>query len=55
MSEQQVGRCLAEITEIEWLLKAGHPELEGLLRALSDWCAEFAAVCRTSNRRKKRA
>ena len=55
MLEQQVGRCLAEITEIERSLKAGHPDLEGLLRALLDWCAEFAAVCRTSNGQKQRA
>jgi hypothetical protein len=54
MLEQQVGRCLAEITEIERSLKAGHPDLEGLLRALSD-CAEFAAACRTSNGQKQRA
>jgi hypothetical protein len=34
-------RCRREIAEIESQLLAGHPDLEGLLLALSDWSAEL--------------
>jgi hypothetical protein len=34
-------RCRREIAEIETLLRAGHPDLDGLLLALSDWSTEL--------------
>jgi hypothetical protein len=36
-----IERCQREIAEIERLLRSGHRDLEGLLRALSDWSAEL--------------
>jgi ParB family chromosome partitioning protein len=36
-----IARCRAEISEIERLLKAGHPDLDGLVRALVDWSGEL--------------
>jgi hypothetical protein len=36
-----IERCMREIAEIERLLKAGHPDLEGLLRGLVDWSGEL--------------
>jgi hypothetical protein len=34
-------RCRREIAAIEALLRAGHPDVEGLCLALSDWSAEL--------------
>ena len=34
-------RCLREIAEVELQLRAGHPDLDGLLLAISDWSAEL--------------
>jgi hypothetical protein len=34
-------RCRREIAEIEALIRAGHPDLPGLLLGLSDWSAEL--------------
>jgi hypothetical protein len=34
-------RCRREIAEIEALIRAGHPDLQGLLLGLSDWSAEL--------------
>jgi hypothetical protein len=36
-----IARCRREIASIEALLRAGHPDLQGLLRALVDWSAEL--------------
>ena len=36
----QIARCDAEIASAEALLRAGHPDLQGLLLALSDWTRE---------------
>lgn len=33
-------RCNREIAEAEAHLRAGHPDMEGLLQQLQDWCAE---------------
>jgi hypothetical protein len=33
-------RCDAEIADVEALLRAGHPDIQGLLLALSDWTQE---------------
>ena len=37
---REVARCRAEIAAIEALLLGGHPDIEGLCMALSDWSAE---------------
>ena len=34
-------RCRREIAEIETLIGAEHPDLQGLLLGLSDWSAEL--------------
>ena len=39
-----IDRCHAEIAAIEALLLAGHPDVEGLCMALSDWSAELRLV-----------
>jgi hypothetical protein len=36
-----MDRCRREIAEIEALIRAGHPDLQGLLLGLSDWSAEL--------------
>jgi hypothetical protein len=37
-------RCRQEIATIEALLHAGHPDLQGLCLALSDWCGELRLI-----------
>src|SRR5438067_9625553 len=37
-------RCRREIAEIESLIRAGHPEIEGLCLALLDWSAELRLI-----------
>lgn len=37
-------RCRREIAEIERLLLAGHPDVEGLCMSLSDWSAELRLI-----------
>jgi hypothetical protein len=39
--ESDIARCHAEIAAIEALLLDGHPDVEGLCLALSDWSAEL--------------
>jgi len=34
-------QCRREIAEIKALVRAGHPDLDGLLLGLSDWSAEL--------------
>jgi hypothetical protein len=36
-----MDRCRAEIAEAQNLLRAGHPDIEGLCLMLSDWSAEL--------------
>jgi len=36
----ELERCNREIADIEALLRSGHPEMQGLCLALSDWSAE---------------
>lgn len=36
----QIERCEREIAEAEAQLRAGHPDIEGLCRALIDWNVE---------------
>jgi hypothetical protein len=37
-------RCRQEIADIEALICAGHPDLQELCLALSDWCAELRLI-----------
>ena len=41
-----IERCRAEIAAIEALLLAGHPDVEGLCLALSDWSGELRLLKR---------
>jgi hypothetical protein len=36
-----IERCRREIAEIETLILAGHPDVQGLCLALSDWSEEL--------------
>ena len=36
-----IERCRREIADIEALIISGHPDLQGLCLALSDWSAEL--------------
>lgn len=38
---REIDRCYAEIADAERLLRAGHPDVQGLCLALSDWSAEL--------------
>jgi len=39
--QREMDRCRAEIGEAQHLLRAGHPDVEGLCLRLSDWSAEL--------------
>jgi hypothetical protein len=36
-----MDRCRTEIAEAKRLLRAGHPDVEGLCMALADWSGEL--------------
>jgi hypothetical protein len=40
----QRERCRREIADIEALIRGGHPDLDGLCLALSDWWAELRLI-----------
>jgi hypothetical protein len=40
----EIERCRSEIAGIEAQLRSGHPDLQGLLLALSDWHAELRFI-----------
>jgi hypothetical protein len=42
----EANRCRREIVEIEAQLRARHPDIEGLCRALADWSAGWRS-CET--------
>jgi hypothetical protein len=42
--QPEIDRCRAEILEAESLLRAGHPDVEGLCLALADWSAELRVL-----------
>ena len=46
-------RCRREIAEIEALLLAGQPDVEGLCLALSDWSSELRILQDEQRRRKE--
>ena len=39
--QREIDRCRAEIDSAQNLLRAGHPDIEGLCLALADWSAEL--------------
>lgn len=39
-----IDHCRREIAAIEALIGVGHPDLQGLCLALSDWCAELRLI-----------
>jgi hypothetical protein len=39
--QREAERCRVEIATAEALLRAGHPDVEGLCMALADWSAEL--------------
>jgi len=52
--QSEIDRCRQEILEIEALIIAGHPYLDGLCLALSDWWAEFR-ILQNEERRQAEA
>jgi len=44
--QREVDRCREEIASIEALLRAGHPDVEGLVLALADWSEELRMIAR---------
>jgi hypothetical protein len=42
--ETDLECCRREISQIEGLLRAGHPDVQGLCLALSDWCNELRLI-----------
>ena len=42
--QREMDRCRAEIAEAKRLLRAGHPDVEGLCLMLSDWSAELRVL-----------
>lgn len=48
---RETERCQKEIAEIEGLLRSGHPDVEGLCLALSDWSAELRLLEDEKSRR----
>lgn len=47
-------RCRREIAAIEDAIRAGHPDLEGLCLALSDWSAELRMVEQETDMRARK-
>ena len=41
--------CRREIAEIESLIRADHPDIEGLCLALADWSAELRLIEKEGN------
>jgi hypothetical protein len=39
-----MDRCRREIAAVEAQIRAGHPDLEGLCLALSDWAMELRLI-----------
>lgn len=48
----QLARCDTEIAHAEALLRAGHPDIQGLLLALSDWAQEKRLILAEIDRRE---
>jgi len=39
--QDEIARCRGEVAAVEAQIRAGQPDVEGLLLALADWCAEL--------------
>jgi hypothetical protein len=48
----RLARCDAEIASAEALLRAGHPDIQGLVLALSDWAQEKRLIQAEINRQE---
>lgn len=44
--QHEVARCHGELANIEAQLRAGHPDVEGLVLALADWSQELRILMR---------
>jgi enolase len=42
--QREIDRCCVEIDSAQNLLRAGHPDIEGLCLALADWSAELRII-----------
>ena len=49
-----MARCRREIAEIESLLLAGHPDVEGLCLALADWSQELRLLLADQTKKSRR-
>ena len=52
--QRDIDRCRRELATIETALRAGHPDIQGLCLALSDWSAELYILERLSWRTTRR-
>jgi hypothetical protein len=50
--QREMDRCRAEIAEAQRLLRAGHPDVEGLCLMLADWSAELRILQEEEERRQ---
>ena len=44
--QREVERCRSEIANVQTQLRAGHPDVEGLVLALADWSQELRILMR---------
>ncbi len=49
-----IERCRREIAAIEAQIRAGHPDLQGLLRGLVDWSWEWRRLLAAQNEKSRR-
>jgi hypothetical protein len=49
-----MDRCRREIAEIESLLRAGHPDIEGLCMGLTDWSTELRLLLAGQTKKSRR-
>jgi hypothetical protein len=49
-----IEHCRREIAAIELLIGAGHPDLQGLCLALSDWSAELQMIEKEMDHQKRK-
>jgi hypothetical protein len=47
-----IERCRQEIAMVEGQLRSGHPDVQGLCRALVDWSAELRLLKSQEGERK---
>ena len=44
--QREVDQCRREVENVEAQLRAGHPDVEGLVLALADWSQELRILLR---------